>query len=139
MDKNISKHITFYEATVTNKSIELAIKNIPNAKQLLAIQNVANNCFEPLREWYSKPIKINSFFRNDKLNTAVLGALTSQHLKGEAIDLTGGSKAENKKIFEWLKNNVDFDQLINEYNYSWVHVSLKLSGVNRKDILAIGK
>ncbi len=139
MDKNISKHITFYEATVTPLSIKHIIKNIPNAKQLLAMQNIANKCFEPLREWYEKPIKINSFFRNDKLNTVVGGAPTSQHLKGEAIDLTGGSKAENKKLFDWLKNNVEFDQLINEYNYSWVHVSLKLSSVNRKQILAIGK
>ncbi len=139
MDSNISKHITFYEATVTPKSIELSIKNIPNAKQLLAMQNVATKCFEPLREWYGKPIIINSFFRNDKLNSAVGGAPTSQHLKGEAIDLTGGSKVENKKLFDWLKANVKFDQLINEYNYSWVHVSLKLTGVNRKQVLAIGK
>jgi zinc D-Ala-D-Ala carboxypeptidase len=139
MDSNISKHITFYEATVTDKSIQLGIKNIPNAKQLLAMQNVALKTFEPLREWYGKPIKVNSLFRNDKLNTAVGGAPTSQHLKGEAIDIDAGSKAENKKLFDWLRKNVEFDQLINEYNYSWVHVSLKLNGVNRKQVLAIGK
>lgn len=138
MDSNISKHITFYEATVSDKSIELSIKNIPNTTQLMAMQNVAIKAFEPLRVWYGKPIKINSFFRNLKLNTAVGGAPTSQHLKGEAIDISGGNAVENKKLFDYIKNNLDFDQLINEYNYKWVHVSYKLSGVNRNQVLKVG-
>lgn len=137
MDSNISTHITYYEGTVSTKSIELSIKNIPNKTQLMAMQNVAIKVFEPLRVWYNKPIKINSFFRNLKLNTAAGGVSTSQHLRGEAIDITGGNKLENKKIFDYVKANLDFDQLINEYDYTWVHVSYKLSGANRKQVLKV--
>jgi hypothetical protein len=97
---------------------------------------VANACFEPLRKWYGKPIRVNSFYRSHALNKAVKGSRTSQHVTGEAIDISAGSKAENKKLFDWLKDNVVFDQIINEYDYTWVHVSFKL-GSNRKQILVV--
>ena len=92
--------------------------------------------FEPARIWYNKPIKINSFYRSLALNKAAGGSATSQHVKGEAIDLTGGSKEENKKIFEWIKNNLVFDQLINEYDFTWVHVSYSETK-NRNQILVV--
>jgi hypothetical protein len=97
---------------------------------------VANKCFEPLREWYGKPIRINSFYRSQLLNTKVGGSATSQHCKGEAIDISGGDKVENKKLFDWCKENLDFDQLINEYDFTWVHISYKAKG-NRKQILVV--
>jgi zinc D-Ala-D-Ala carboxypeptidase len=134
--EKISNHINFLEATQSPTADKLGIKNIPNDAQLEAMKLVAEKCFEPLRMWYGKPIKINSFFRSDLLNRAIKGSLTSQHKKGEAIDLDAGSKEENKKLFEWIKNNLDFDQLINEYNYSWVHVSYSKIK-NRKQILII--
>jgi hypothetical protein len=62
------------------------------------------------------------------LNTAIGGASKSQHVKGEAIDLTAGSIEENKKLYDWMVKNIEFDQLINEYNYKWIHVSFKMSG-----------
>ncbi len=134
--ENISKHITFAEATQSPTATKLGINNNPDKAQLEAMQLVAEKCFEPLRLWYGKPIKVNSFFRSDLLNRAVKGSLTSQHKKGEAIDLDAGSKEENKKLFDWIKNNLDFDQVINEYNYSWVHVSYSKIK-NRKQILII--
>jgi zinc D-Ala-D-Ala carboxypeptidase len=134
--ERISKHISFIEATQSPTAVKLGINNNPNAEQLAAMQLVAEKCFEPLRLWYGKPIKINSFFRSDLLNRAVKGALTSQHKKGEAIDLDAGSKEENKKLFEWIKANLIFDQVINEYDYSWVHVSYS-NKKNRKQILII--
>ena len=134
--ENISKHITFIEATQSPTAAKLGINNNPDKAQLEAMQLVAEKCFEPLRTWYNKPIKINSFFRSDLLNRAVKGSLTSQHKKGEAIDLDAGSKEENKKLFEWIKANLVFDQLLNEYNYSWVHVSYSKTK-NRKQILII--
>ena len=134
--ENISKHITFIEATQSPTATKLGINNNPDKAQLEAMQLVAEKCFEPLRLWYGKPIKINSFFRSDLLNRAVKGSLTSQHKKGEAIDLDAGSKEENKKLFDWIKANLDFDQVINEYNYSWVHVSYS-KVKNRKQILVI--
>ena len=134
--ENISKHITFLEATQSPTAVKLGINNNPDKTQLEAMKLVAEKCFEPLRQWYGKPIKINSFFRSDLLNRAVKGSLTSQHKKGEAIDLDAGSKEENKKLFYWIKANLDFDQVINEYNYSWVHVSYSKTK-NRKQILII--
>ena len=134
--ENISKHITFAEATHSPTAVKLGINNNPNEEQLKAMKLVAEKCFEPLRTWYNKPIKVNSFFRSDLLNRAVKGSLTSQHKKGEAIDLDAGSKEENKKLFDWIKANLDFDQVINEYNYSWVHVSYSKKK-NRKQILII--
>ena len=134
--ENISKHITFIEATQSPTATKLGINNNPDKAQLEAMQLVAEKCFEPLRTWYGKPIKVNSFFRSDLLNRAVKGSLTSQHKKGEAIDLDAGSKEENKKLFDWIKANLDFDQVINEYNYSWVHVSYSKTK-NRKQILII--
>lgn len=76
-----------------------------------------------MRKWYDKPIRVNSFYRCKELNTLVGGSITSQHMTGEAIDMDAGSKEENKKIFDWCKANLIFDQLINEYDYSWVHIS----------------
>ena len=134
--EKISKHITFLESTQSPTAAKLGINNNPDKAQLEAMQLVAEKCFEPLRLWYGKPIKINSFFRSDLLNRAVKGSLTSQHKKGEAIDLDAGSKEENKKLFDWIKANLVFDQVINEYNYSWVHVSYSKIK-NRKQILII--
>jgi uncharacterized protein YcbK (DUF882 family) len=132
----ISKHITIDEATFSAKAVANKISNIPNESQLEAMQLVAEKLFEPLREWYNKPIKINSFFRNIEVNKLVGGAASSQHCKGEAIDISAGSKSENKKLFDYVCKNLDFDQCINEYNFTWIHISYKPKG-NRKQILVI--
>ena len=137
----ISKHITIEEATFSAKAVANKISNIPNESQLEAMQLVANNLFEPLREWYGKPIKINSFFRSLEVNKLVKGAKNSNHLRGEAIDITGGSQFENKKLFDWCKANFkDFDELIYEYGSvigpDWVHISFKKVG-NRKKVIYI--
>ena len=132
----ISKHITIEEATFSAKAVANKISNVPNEAQLKAMQLVAEKLFEPLRVWYNKPIKINSFFRSLEVNKLVGGSATSQHCKGEAIDISAGSKAENKKLFDYVCKNLDFDQVINEYNFTWVHISYKPKG-NRKQILVI--
>jgi hypothetical protein len=102
---------------------------------------LANNLFEPLREWVGGPIKINSCFRSEELNTRIGGSKSSQHManNGAAMDLddTYGHKT-NAQMFHYIKDNLDFDQLIWEFgtddNPSWVHVSYKEEG-NRKNIL----
>jgi zinc D-Ala-D-Ala carboxypeptidase len=136
----ISEHISFEEATKSPTAKRLGIINEPNETQLLAMKTVAGMCFEPLREWYGKPIKINSFFRCLELNKAVGGSLNSQHCKGEAIDMDAGSREENKKLYDWCKANLIFDQLIYEYGDDtgpdWVHISYK-PGMNRNQTLRI--
>jgi hypothetical protein len=133
---NISEHITYIEATQSPTAIRFGIENTPTEHQLFAMRIVASVCFEPLRKWYGKPIKINSFFRNTLLNQKVGGSPTSQHCKGEAIDISAESKEENKKLFDWCKANLVFDQLINEYDYTWIHISFR-QGQNRNMILTI--
>ncbi len=132
----ISKHITLEEATQSPTALRLKIINEPNEQQLASMRLVAGMVFEPLRMWYDKPIKINSFFRCNELNKAVGGATNSQYAKGEAIDISAGSKEENKKLYDYIKANLIFDQLINEYDYTWVHISYKV-GMNRNQTLAV--
>ena len=126
--ENISKHISFKEATHSNTAIARKIKNVPDADTIVRMKLVAEKCFEPVRIWYGKPIKINSFYRSPKLNSAVGGASKSQHVKGEAIDLTAGSIEENKKLYDWICDNLEFDQAIWEYGGKWIHVSFKMYG-----------
>ena len=133
---DISKHITFDEATQSPTALRNGITNEPTPEILNNMQRVANACFEPLRVWYGKALKINSFYRSTLLNEKVGGSKTSQHVKGEAIDISAGSKEENKKLFDWCKANLKFDQLINEYNYSWIHISFSING-NRNQTLVI--
>lgn len=138
--ENISKHISYREATQSSTATRLKIDNTPTPEVLANMKLVAEKCFEPLRDWYGKPIRINSFYRSYILNRAIGGAKNSDHVKGFAIDLDTPSNAENKKLFDWLKDNVEFDQLIWEYGNAsgpdWVHISYK-PRKNRKQILTI--
>jgi hypothetical protein len=103
--ERISKHITFKEATFSATAQRLGIKNEPTLEHLKSMITVAEKCFEPLREWYGKPLRVNSFYRGKDLNKAVKGSATSQHCKGEAIDIDAGSVEENKKIHDWIRDN----------------------------------
>ena len=138
--EKISKHISFDEATKSITAIRRGIYNIPSNEVLANMELVAEKCFEPLREWYGKPIRINSFYRSAALNTAVGGSRTSDHVKGMAIDLDAGSNSENLKLFNWLKDNVEFTQLIHEYGDKsgpdWVHISYDKNNL-KKQILYI--
>lgn len=105
---------------------------------------VAENCFEPLRKWWGKPIGISSFYRSTALNKAIGGSSTSQHCKGQAIDIDADmyhNGITNKMIFDWFLKRGDFDQLIWEYgdelNPAWVHVSYVKRG-NRHEVIRIG-
>ena len=136
--ERISKHISYVEATISQTAIRKKIDNTPTKEQLASMVLVAEKCFEPVRNYFRVPIKISSFFRSEKLNKAVGGARNSQHTKGEAIDIQGTGKITNKMIFDYIKDNLEFDQLIWEFgtktNPAWVHVSYSAKK-NRKQIL----
>lgn len=134
--ESISTNITYEEATQSPTAKRLGIDNTPDEVVLYRMKVVAQECFEPLRNWYGKPIKINSFYRCPELNVIVGGSKNSQHCKGEAIDMSAGSKEENKKLFDWCKANLVYDQLINEYDFSWVHISFREKD-NRNQTLVI--
>jgi hypothetical protein len=103
------------------------------------MEEVAENLFEPLREWVGGPIKVNSFFRGKPVNTAIGGSRTSQHMKGQAIDIddTFGYKT-NAEMYHYIKDNLDFDQMIwefgNDKNPNWVHISWVSHRPNRKKL-----
>ena len=136
----ISKYISYNEATKSQTAIRHGIKNEPTAEQLQHMKIVGTTCFDPNREFYGKPLRVSSFFRSLELNRKVGGAKNSQHLKGQAIDIDAGSKIENKKLFDFAKDNLEFDQLIFEYGDNsgpeWVHISYN-HGKNRKQVLRI--
>ena len=141
MDK-ISEHITYNEATSSYLALKYGIINIPNEFQLKNMILLAEAIFEPLREFVGRPIAVTSFFRSKALNSKLKGSRTSQHManNGAAMDLDADvyGYITNKDIFDYIKENLDFDQLIAEYpddkgNPSWVHVSYKEKG-NRKQV-----
>lgn len=141
MTNRISKHITFAEGIKSQQATRLGISNMPTDEHLLNMHSVANLCFEPLREHFGVPIAVTSFYRSPAINKAIGGSMSSQHCKGQAMDLDadvfGG--ITNAQIFNWLKDNVVFDQLIWEFgddkNPDWVHVSYNATGKNRKHVL----
>ncbi len=138
--KNISKHVSYKEGVRSNTALRLGIENTPRAEQLEKMNVVANEVFEPLREWVGGPIKINSFFRCYKLNKAIGGSKTSQHMSGQAMDIddTFGCKT-NTEMFNYVKDNLDFDQMIWEFgdddNPDWVHISFVSKEENRNRCL----
>jgi|TARA_R100001079_G_scaffold98787_1_gene62735 hypothetical protein len=136
----ISKHISYKEATYSNTATRKGIDNIPNDEQLNNMELIAEKIFEPLRKHVGGPIKINSFFRCPKLNEAIGGSSKSQHCHGQAIDLDDTfGKATNAEMYHWIKNNLDFDQMIWEFgdedNPAWVHVSYVSPEKNRNRCL----
>lgn len=141
MIEKISEHITLKEATRSDTAIRKNIKNIPNESQLKAMKLVAEKVFEPLREWYGKPIQVTSFFRSEAVNKAIGGSSASQHCRGEAIDID--TEEDNAKLFLRIKEFGVFDQLIwefgNDKNPDWVHVSYSAMGNRRQVLRAVKK
>lgn len=142
---NISDNISFREATYSDTATRLKIKNTPTEEHLKAMKAVANEVFQPLREWAEHPIRINSMYRSQELCEAIPNSSkTSQHTKGQAIDLTTLGEKSNRELFYYIKDNLDFDQLIWEFGKSpesedgsprWIHVSYVSKKANRKNVL----
>ena len=135
----ISEHISYKEATHSATALRRDLDNTPNNDQLKSMEEVAENLFEPLREWVGGPINVNSFFRGEPVNTAIGGSKRSQHMKGQAIDIddTFGYKT-NAEMYHYIKDNLDFDQMIWEFgddkNPNWLHISWVSHRPNRKKL-----
>tara|TARA_Y100000356_G_scaffold115051_1_gene103911 strand:- start:114 stop:575 length:462 start_codon:yes stop_codon:yes gene_type:complete len=151
--EKISKHVSYTEGIKSNTAMRLNIDNAPGDYHLSNMVGIAEKVFEPLRKWVGGPIKINSFYRSVALNEAIGGSSRSQHCEGRAIDIddTFGHKT-NAEMFEWIKSNLDFDQMIwefgNDDNPDWVHISyvgpeenrnrcLKAKRVNGKAVYSV--
>lgn len=133
------KHFTLRELIKSNTAIRKGIKNVPNRQEEQNLIALVDKILDPLREAYKKPIIVTSGFRCEELNRLVGGSKTSQHRTGQAVDIRTipDTPEENKKLYDLIiKLNLPFDQLIDEHNFDWVHVSF--SEKNRKQILKIG-
>jgi len=135
----ISEHISLKEAVRSNTAERLSISNMPDNETLITMQITSEHVFEPLRNHFNEQIYVSSFYRSPELNQAIGGSKTSQHCLGEAIDIDDVySKATNADFFNYIKDRLEFDQLIWEFgddnNPAWVHVSYRL-GNNRMRVL----
>lgn len=141
----ISTHLTLAEMIRSESAKRLKISNQPLPEHLDNMKVLAKNVFEPIRKHFGSPIYISSGYRSDKLNKAIKGSKTSQHCKGQAmdIDMDGSGLISNANVFYFIKDNLDFDQLIWEfgdnYNPDWVHVSYVSPDKNRKQVLVAYK
>lgn len=131
------KYFTLGELTRSDTAGRLGIKNTCTREEAANLMELVAKVLDPLREAYGKPITVNSGYRSARLNRAVGGKPTSQHVRGEAADITAGSREENKKLIEIIRGNLEYDQLIDEKDGSWVHVSYKRVGKNRKQFLKL--
>ena len=140
----ISKHLELAELTRSESAKRVGISNMPTPEHVANLKKLADNIFEKIREHFGRPILISSGYRSIDLNKIIKGSKSSQHSTGEAIDIDmDGTDVTNKEIFEFIKFNVSFDQLIWEFgtdkNPDWVHVSYESSGKQRKEILKAKK
>jgi len=145
MSTEISKYISYNEVVRSNTALRKNIDNTPNAEQLCRIKILCRKVFDPLREWVGGPVKVNSLFRSKKLNAAIGGSSSSQHManKGAAIDIDDIYKHKtNLEMFHYIKDNLEFDQLIAEFPKNgqprWLHISYN-EGANRNRILIATK
>ena len=139
MDR-LTKHVSYKEGVHSITALRLGLNNDPSDAHLQNMILLSEKIFEPLRVHVGGPIKINSFYRGPELNKAIGGSAKSQHCHGQAMDIddTYGN-ASNKEMFNWIKANLDYDQMIWEFgtdeNPDWVHVSYVDPGSNRNRCL----
>ena len=141
MNTPVTMHFTIEELYASETAKRLGIDNTPSVQKMIHLVYLAAYVLEPLRVAMNRPIKISSGYRCEKLNKAVGGVYNSQHLKGQAVDIDiEGDMEFGKKVFNYIKDHLPFDQLIWEHNKSgtyWVHVSFVFPdfGRNRKNVI----
>jgi hypothetical protein len=140
----LSTNLSLAEVTRSETAKRRGISNMPTAEHIENFKKLAINIFQPIREHFGKPIIISSGYRSAELNKAIGGSLSSQHSSGEAIDIDmDGTDITNKQIFDYIKENLTFDQMIAEFpkqgNPDWVHVSFAANRSQRKQILVAKK
>lgn len=136
---NLSDNLSLAEAISSATALRKGIANKPTQQHLLNLKEVALHIFQPCREHFGKPLRVTSGYRSEELNKAIGGSSKSQHSKGEALDMQSTKGYTNKELFMFIKDHLNFDQLIGEFpdnvgEYAWVHCSYKKEG-NRGEVL----
>ena len=132
----LSKNFVLSEITRSNTARRKGISNEPEKEHLASLQTIITELVQPMRDAIG-PIRISSGYRSPKLNKAIGGSSRSQHCKGQALDLQfwEDGKINNKVIYDWvLDSGLDFDQMINEFDFAWIHISFN-SSKNRRQVL----
>lgn len=138
----LSEHLDLSEVVRSESAKRKGISNMPTAEHIANFKVLAEKIFEPIRIHFRCPIIISSGYRSKELNAAIGGSATSQHCSGEAIDIDMDGTPNgvtNRMVFDFIKDNLEFDQLIYEFgnseNPDWVHVSYETTGAQRKQVL----
>lgn len=137
----LSSNLSLAECTKSLTATRLGIDNAPDDWTIENLKAVAEHVFQPLRSAFGCPIYVSSGYRSEELNVAIGGSKRSQHIQGRALDLDADvfGRCTNSQIFNFIKDNLEFDQLIWEFgdqdNPDWVHVSYVRDGINRKRCL----
>lgn len=136
MFTDMGKYFSIDELSKSETAVRKGICNVPPEAARGNLEALIDNVLDPLRAAYGKPVRVNSGYRSPALNKAVGGAPNSQHLSGEAADISAGSRTGNKQLFELARSlELPFDQLIDEKNFAWVHISYGVR--NRRQVLRL--
>lgn len=131
----MGKYFSIGELCQSDTADRNRINNTPNTYQRMNMEKLIDNVLDPIRSRWGRPIYVNSGFRNAKLNSLVNGSKNSQHMSGQAADITTGNITDNKKLFAlFLRSDLEYDQLISENGCQWIHVSYNENG-NRQQVL----
>ena len=118
------KYLTIAELTRSTTAQLRGINNTPSQQVIVTLTALVENVLAPLRQAWGAPIHVNSGYRCPALNKVVGGVPASQHMLGQAADITAGSRAKNQSLYRLLRQlNLPVDQAINEHDFSWLHVS----------------
>ena len=140
--EQFTKNFSYDELIASATAKRLGIDNTPTLEEKERLRQLAEDILQPIRDAWKSPIVVNSGFRSEALNKAVGGVKTSQHRLGEAADIKVGGKDRNKKLFNFIyklisQGKIKVGQLIDEYNYQWIHVSLPRKNKENNQILHI--
>lgn len=138
--EQFTKNFSYDELIASATAKRLGLDNTPTLEEKEKLRQLAEDILQPIRDAWKSPIVVNSGFRSEAVNKAVGGSKTSQHRLGEAADITIGGKEKNRKLFNFIykliqKGDIKVGQLIDEYNYSWIHVSLPRKNKPNNQIL----
>lgn len=140
----LSKNLYLSEVTKSQTAIQKGIKNEPTKEEIQNLKDIAENIFQPIRDHFKVPIGISSGYRSKKLNQIIGGSKTSEHMSGRALDIDADiyGNITNRQIFDFIRKNLEFNQLVWEFgddnNPDWVHVSFE-KGNNKKRVLRAGR
>lgn len=140
--EQFTKNFSYDELIASSTAKRLGLDNTPTPEEKEKLRQLAEDILQPIRDAWRAPIIVNSAYRSEQVNKAVGGVKNSQHRLGEAADITIGGKERNRKLFNFIyklisKGDIKVGQLIDEYNYQWIHVSLPRKNKENNQIIHI--